>query len=163
MRRLGDPDLVLIGDSSWDYGVVSALAGQLGWPALASVVSASAEGGRLRVTRKVGAATEVLEVSGPAVLAVAASRAEQQVPGMKEVLAARKRPMTKVTLADLGVSPSVKVGLPGHPAAGDGHGPDVRRHRPGSGGPGGGRPAHGRCAVSAPAIAAARPAAGGIR
>jgi electron transfer flavoprotein beta subunit len=113
VRRLGEPDLVLVGDSSWDYGVVAALAGHLGRPALAGVVSARVEDGRLRVTRKVGAATQELEVTGPALLAVAASRAEQQVPGMKEVLAARKKPITKVTLADLGVRPGARVACRG--------------------------------------------------
>jgi electron transfer flavoprotein beta subunit len=109
VERIGAADLVLIGDSAWDYGVVAALAGQLGWPALANVVSAVAEGGRWRVTRRIGTATQVVEVAGPAVLAVAASRAEQQVPGMKEVLAARRKPVTRLTVADLGLSPADKV------------------------------------------------------
>ena len=109
VHRIGNPDLVLIGDSSWDYGVVSALVGQLGWPALANVVSAKTEGGRLHVTQKVGAVPRVVEVGGSVVLAVAASRAEQQVPGMKQVLAARKKPVTKLTVADLGISPAGKA------------------------------------------------------
>ncbi|MDR3671359.1 MAG: hypothetical protein P4L36_10955 [Holophaga sp.] len=109
VERIGGADLVLIGDSAWDYGVVAALAGRLGWPALANVVSAVAEGGRWRVTRRIGTATQVVEVAGPAVLAVAASRAEQQVPGMKEVLAARRKPMTRLTLADLGAAPAAGV------------------------------------------------------
>jgi electron transfer flavoprotein beta subunit len=122
VHRIGDPDLLLIGDSSWDYGVVSAVVGQLGWPALANVVSAKTEGGRLQVTQKVGAVTRVVEVGGPVVLAVAASRAEQHVPGMKQVLAARKRPVTKFTVADLGISPVGKAisggtKLPDKPAA----------------------------------------------
>jgi electron transfer flavoprotein beta subunit len=109
VKRIGGADLVLIGDSAWDYGVVAALAGQLGWPALANVVSVVAEGERWRVTRRIGTVTQVVEVAGPAVLAVAASRAEQQVPGMKEVLAARKKPVTRLTVADLGFSRAAAV------------------------------------------------------
>lgn len=104
IRRVEGVDAVLIGDSAWDYGVVSALAGQLGWPAVAGVVSATTEQGFLHVTRKMGSASQVLEVKGPVVLAVSASRAEQNVPGMKEVLAARKKPAEKLKLADLGLT-----------------------------------------------------------
>ena len=113
VRRIGDADVVLIGDSGWDYGVVVAMAGQLGWPTLANVVSVAVEGIGLRVTCRVGAGTQVVDVAGPAVLAVAASRAEQQVPGMKEVLAARKKPVTRLTQADLGVQRSATVTLRG--------------------------------------------------
>jgi electron transfer flavoprotein beta subunit len=104
VRRIGGADLVLIGDSSWDYGVSVALAGQLGWTALAGVSSAKLDGERLLATRKFGDSTQIIEVARPAVLAVSANRAEQNPPGMKEVLAARKKPQTKLTLADLGVT-----------------------------------------------------------
>ena len=122
VRRIGDVDLVLIGDSAWDYGVPVALAGQLGWSALAGVSSAKIDGDRLCATRKLGDATQLVEVARPAVLAVSASRAEKDPPGMKEVLAARKKPQTKVTLSDLGVKRNgnlVSLGtkLPDTPAA----------------------------------------------
>jgi len=109
VRHIGDADVVLIGDSVWDYGVVAALAGQLGWPTLANVVSATVEAGRLQVTRKTGSATQVLDVTGPAFLAVAASRAEQHVPSMKDVLAARRKPVIKLTLADLDIKSTATV------------------------------------------------------
>jgi len=109
IRRIEGVDAVLIGDSAWDYGVVSALAGQLGWSALAGVVSANTEQGCLRVTRKMGSKSQVLEVKGPVVLAVSASRDEKNAPGMKEVLAARKKPVERLTLADLGLTPSSSV------------------------------------------------------
>ncbi|MDR3670212.1 MAG: hypothetical protein P4L36_05175 [Holophaga sp.] len=113
VHRIGDADVVLVGDSAWDYGVVAALAGQLGWPTLANVVSAEVRGSGLRVTCKAGAGTQVVDVAGPAVLAVAASRAEQQVPGMKEVLAARRKPVTRLSQADLGVQCAATVALRG--------------------------------------------------
>lgn len=106
IRRVEGVDVVLIGDSSWDYGVVSALAGQLDWPAVAGVVSATVESDSLHVTRKLGSESQVLEIKGPVVLAVSASRAEQNVPGMKEVLLARKKPVEHLSLADLSVTPA---------------------------------------------------------
>lgn len=105
IRRIEDVDAVIIGDSDWDYAVVAALMGQLGWPAVADVVSAVTEQGCLRVTRKMGSASQILEVQGPVVLAVSASRAEQNAPGMKEVLAARKKPVERIALADLELAP----------------------------------------------------------
>jgi electron transfer flavoprotein beta subunit len=109
IRRLAKVDAVIIGDSAWDYGVVSALTGQLGWPAVAGVVAAATEQGRLRVTRKLGNVAQVFEVKGPVVLAVSASRAEQNAPGMKEVLTARKKPVEKLALADLALAPAIAV------------------------------------------------------
>jgi len=105
VRHIGEVDAVIVGDSYWDYGVVAAITGQLGWTALAGVTSASYEQGSLRVTRKIGSVSQVLEVNGPVVLAVAASRAEEIEPGMKVVLMARKKPVERITLADLGITP----------------------------------------------------------
>jgi electron transfer flavoprotein beta subunit len=113
IRRVEGIDAVIIGDSVWDYGVVSALAGQLGWPAVAGVVSATTEQGSLHLTRKIGSESQVLEVKGPVLLAVSASRAEQNTPGMKEVLTARKKPMEKLTLADLGLTSESTVNFRG--------------------------------------------------
>lgn len=109
VRRAGDVDVVVIGDSAWDYGVVASLAGQLGWPALANVLSVEKRDGALRATRKIGSGTQIVDVTGPAVLAVVANRAEQEIPGMKAVLAARKKPVDTIGLADLAIDPPVVV------------------------------------------------------
>lgn len=102
VKRIEDADVVLIGDSSWDYGLVSAFVGQLGWPAIAAVTSAEIKQGSLHVARKMGSVSHVLEVKTPVVLAVMATQSEKNEPGMKQVLAARKKPMEKITMADLG-------------------------------------------------------------
>lgn len=104
VRHIGDADVVVVGDCAWDPMVPVSLAAQLGWPVLAGVLSATPEGDRLRVTRRTAAGAQVVDVSTPVVLAVAARRAEQKTPGMKEVLSARKKPLEKVTTAALGVS-----------------------------------------------------------
>lgn len=103
IRRMEGVDAVIVGDSSWDYSVVAALTGQLGWTAVAGVTAAEPSDGGLKVTRRFGSASQVLSVKGPVVLAVAASRAEENAPGMREVLQARKKPVEKLTLADLGL------------------------------------------------------------
>lgn len=122
VRRIGNVDVVLIGDSAWDVAVPAALAGQLGWLSLAGVSTVTKHGDRLHATRNLGESTQVIECAHPAVLAVSASHAEKDPPGMKEVLMARKKPQTKVTLSDLGVTTNGRVKsegtrLPDTPAA----------------------------------------------
>lgn len=109
IRQIEDVDAVFIGDSAWDYGVASALAGQLGWPVVAGVVSAVTEQGNLHVTRKLGGKLQVLEVKGPALLAVSATQEARHAPSMKEILAGRKKPVVKITLSDLGFAVETTV------------------------------------------------------
>lgn len=105
VRWIGGVDLVVIGDAEAYPGVPAALAGLLGWPALFAVSTATFADGRLLATRRVHDREQVLSLGLPAVLGVAAASAERQAPGMKEVLAARKRPVTLASLADLGGGP----------------------------------------------------------
>jgi electron transfer flavoprotein beta subunit len=106
VRRIGEVDLVVTGDSSVDVAakmVPTVLAGELGWPAVAEVTAASGQAGALRVERAVPGGTQVLEISGPAVLAAAADAAVPHVPGMKDLLAAGKKPVEHLELAALNV------------------------------------------------------------
>lgn len=89
-------DLVAIGDCTWQPMVPSLLAGLLGWPCINAVDAAKREGGKLVVTRRFGAGTQDIAVEGPAVLAVAARREEENKPGMRAVLVARKKPVERV-------------------------------------------------------------------
>ncbi|MBU4213375.1 MAG: electron transfer flavoprotein subunit alpha [Actinobacteria bacterium] len=104
VREIGDVEVVVVGDSERHPGVAATLAGLLGWPALVGVADASLIDGRLSVVRTAGDVEETVSVPVPAVLGVAAASAESRVPGMKELLAARKRPVTKTTVAELGVT-----------------------------------------------------------
>ncbi len=113
IRHIGDVDLVVTGDSSVDVAakmVPTVLAGELGWPAVAEVIAVSpATAGALRVERAIPGGVQVLEVSGPAVLAASADAATPRVPGMKELLAAAKKPVELLDLAALKVPPSSAV------------------------------------------------------
>jgi len=104
VRAIGNVDVVVVGDCEQYPGVPVALAGLLGWPAVVGIDSATARDGRLEIVRKVGDDHQILSLATPAVLGVAALSAEDSAPGMKELLAARKRPLTKLTLADLGIT-----------------------------------------------------------
>lgn len=105
IRWIGQVDVVVIGDAEAYPGVPAALAGVLGWAPLLGVSAATFTGGRILATRRIGDLEQTVSLGLPALLAVAAPSAEKHVPGMKEVLAARKRPVNTVSLADLGIRP----------------------------------------------------------
>lgn len=100
---IGDVDVVAIGDSKQDPGVAPALAGLLGWPVILGLVSATAEDGRVAAIRRAGNTEKTFSIAPPVVLGMAAESEITVTPGMKELLAARKRPLTQVTVADLGL------------------------------------------------------------
>lgn len=113
VRQIGGVDVVVIGDAEAYAGVAVALAGLLGWPAVAHVDSAGIADGRVRIVRKQGRDEQIVSVAAPAVIAVSAASPEKKVPGMKEQLAARKRPITKLTLADIGAGADDRVSSKG--------------------------------------------------
>ena len=92
----GEVLAVLTGDSSRDAGahlVGPALAGVLGWPCLAGVRSVEARAGALRVLRRARGGTQTVALPPPAVLACAPDAAEPRVPGMRDLLAASRKPV----------------------------------------------------------------------
>ena len=106
VRHIGDVDVIFAGDASVDVAakmVPALLAGQLGWPALAEVTAVSGAAGALRVERAVPGGVQILELSGPAVLAASADAAVPRVPGMKDLLAAGKKPVEHLDTAALDV------------------------------------------------------------
>ncbi len=109
VQQIGGVDVVVIGDSEQCAGVPVALAGLLGWPAVAQVGSASAANGRVQIIRKQGRNEQTISLPAPAVIAVSAASPEKKTPGMKEQLAARKRPITRLTLAAIGAGRDDKV------------------------------------------------------
>ncbi|NLP59260.1 electron transfer flavoprotein subunit alpha [Lutibacter sp. B1] len=104
VNKLGDIDVVAIGDPHSYSGVPVTLAGTLGWPALMGLTTAKTEEGKIIATKKNGNEEKQITISTPVVLGFVAESEEKKVPGMKEKLMARKRPITKITISDLGLS-----------------------------------------------------------
>jgi electron transfer flavoprotein beta subunit len=101
VRSLENVGIVAIGDSAWEPAVPATLAGLLGWPALMAVDSAELKDDGLLVTRRFGAGTQEVSVRGAVVLGVAARREEENKPGMRAVLNARKKPLIRVSVSSL--------------------------------------------------------------
>jgi len=104
VRHIGDVDLVLAGDSSVDVAarmVPALLAARLSWPVLLEAGAVGVEGENLTVERVVPSGRQRLRVQLPAVVAVAPDAAVARVPGMKDILAAGKKPVTVLAPGDV--------------------------------------------------------------
>lgn len=108
-------DLVVAGMAGLD-GLTSlvpaALAEVLGWPQLTLADQITLERGVLTVRRETSTDVEVLTAPAPAVLSVTDQAFRPRFPNFKGIMAARKKPVTTYSLADLGVDPAT-VGAAG--------------------------------------------------
>ena len=111
-------DLVLTGSQSDDVrwgGTGSVIAGHLGWPHVWLVMGVELEeGGRsLKVTREMeSGVNEISRIPVPAVLEIQAGINHPRYASLKGIMAAKKKEIAPVSVADLGLDPG-KVGAAG--------------------------------------------------
>lgn len=98
VKAIDGVGLVALGDADWDPMVAPLLAAQLGWPLVTAVDAVAVADGSVVVTRRHGMGTQDVTVQGPVVVDVAARREEEEKPGMRQVLAARKKPSETKTV-----------------------------------------------------------------
>ena len=101
-------DLVIAGAESSDGGtgvVAPFMAELLDWPVLTNLTELTLEGETVRATQASDAATAQLEAQLPAVVSVADEFADPRYPNFKGLMAAKKKELRTVTLAELGVDP----------------------------------------------------------
>ncbi|XCB29231.1 hypothetical protein RQN30_08195 [Arcanobacterium hippocoleae] len=107
---IGDIDLIIAGDASADIGgqaVPGLLAGYLGIPSFGDVNKLETTVQGMQIQRQTANAHQILRLTGPAVISVTTDAASIPLIGMKDMMAARKKPVTKLTLADLGISAEI--------------------------------------------------------
>jgi len=112
VQKIGDVDLVLCGEGSGDIysQQVGPLLGQLlGYVNLNAVSRITAQGNQLVVERTLENEVEVLEVQLPAVLSVTTDINKPRIPGLKEILAAGKKPVNIWGAADLQITKSSDI------------------------------------------------------
>ncbi|WP_299063665.1 electron transfer flavoprotein beta subunit/FixA family protein [uncultured Actinomyces sp.] len=108
VRKIDGARLLVTGDSSIDEAaqITSAVvAGHLGWPCFQDVSEVEANGDGWTITQSSAAGTRTITVNGPAVVATTTDAAALKLPGMKDVLAAAKKPLDVVDVAELGIAP----------------------------------------------------------
>lgn len=95
IRGIGGVGVVLTGESSIDVGsqtVPAIVAGALGWPLASGVTRVTGTAGDLTIERTFSGGVQVLRATGPVVLAASGDAVTPRVPGMKDILAAGKKP-----------------------------------------------------------------------
>ena len=107
------PDLVITGMASTDgtMGVVpTMLAERLGLPAVTYASELTVADGIVSVRRDGDAASQTIEAKLPALVSVTDQINEPRYPSFKGIMAAKKKPVEKWALTDLGIEPG-QVGL----------------------------------------------------
>ena len=85
-------------------------AERLGVPAVTFAGSLAVEGGRVEIVRDSDLSSETVSASLPAVVSVTDRTGEARYPSFKGIMAAKKKPVTTWSLADLGID-AAEVGL----------------------------------------------------
>ena len=104
IRRAGDVDLVIAGNESSDGsgGAVPAiLAELLGYPQLTHARKVEVDGSTVRVDRETEEGITHLEAGLPAVISVGEKINDPRYPSFKGIMAAKKKPVDTLTVADL--------------------------------------------------------------
>jgi len=108
-------DLVICGSESTDarMGVLAAmLAERLGVPQVSLASKVDIDGSAVRVRRVSDDGYHEVEASLPAVISVVEKINEPRYPSFKGIMAAKKKPVQTMSLADAGIDPAL-VGLGG--------------------------------------------------
>jgi len=99
-------DVVIAATESTDgsTGTVPQMVAELlGVPALTFVKHIECDGGKLTVHRQTEAGYDVIEAELPAVVSVTAGVNEPRYPSLKGIMAAKSKPVDRLTPADLGL------------------------------------------------------------
>ncbi|SFR07946.1 electron transfer flavoprotein subunit beta/FixA family protein [Desulfoscipio geothermicus] len=103
-------DIILGGFRAIDDGsaqVAGRVAEILNLPVVNVVTELEVADGRAKATREIEGGSEVVEVPLPAVITAQKGLNEPRYPSMKGIMKAKKKPMDKKTLADLGLDGQV--------------------------------------------------------
>jgi electron transfer flavoprotein beta subunit len=103
LRRIGF-DLVILGSESTDarMGVLAAmLAERLGVPQLSFASKVETDGTAITINRQADYGYDTVEATLPAVLSVVEKINEPRYPSFKGIMAAKKKPVETLSLADL--------------------------------------------------------------
>src|SRR6195952_3963259 len=100
------PDLGLLGQQSDDgecYTIGAVVADHLKMPSLTQVIKMDVAEGKLTCERQAEYGYDTVEVQLPAVISVGDAITEPRYPSLKAIMGAKKKPVEKVTIGDLGI------------------------------------------------------------
>jgi electron transfer flavoprotein beta subunit len=102
-------DLVILGSESTDarMGTMAAmLAERLGVPQMSFASKVETDGSKITIHRQADYGYDTVEGTLPAVVSVVEKINEPRYPSFKGIMAAKKKPVETLTLADIGFDPS---------------------------------------------------------
>ena len=108
-----DYDLVICGSESTDARLsimAPLLAERLGVPQLSGARKVTVSDKTVRIERQTESGYDVIEAATPTVISVVEKINEPRYPSFKGIMAAKKKPLTTLTIADAGIAPD-QVGL----------------------------------------------------
>ena len=111
-------DLVITGSEATDSRMAimpALLAERTGQPQLSGARKVTAEGGTVRIERQTENGYDVVEAATPAIVSVVEKINEPRYPSFKGIMAAKKKPLTSLTVADAGID-AAQVGLASAPS-----------------------------------------------
>ena len=106
-------DLVILGSESTDarMGTLAAmLAERLGVPQMSFASKVETDGSKITIRRQADYGYDTVEGTLPAVVSVVEKINEPRYPSFKGIMAAKKKPVETLSLADVGIAPG-QVGL----------------------------------------------------
>lgn len=107
IKVVGDVDVVICAEGSSDeYArqVGPRLAALLGWPSVSYVSKVTVAGDAIELERKMEEGSEMVTVPAPVVLSVLPDVGEAPIPGVKQILSAKKKPVNEIKLDAIGLS-----------------------------------------------------------
>jgi electron transfer flavoprotein beta subunit len=111
-------DLVIAGSEATDsrMSVMTALlAERLGQPQLSGARKVTVDGSTVRIERQTENGYDVVEAATPAIVSVVEKINEPRYPSFKGIMAAKKKPLTTLSIADAGIDAG-QVGLASAPS-----------------------------------------------
>lgn len=115
-RKIGAYDIVLVGREAGDWGAGQTgglLAEELGVPCVSFAESfePAGEPGRVRVKRQTDGGWEQIEAATPLVVTITNHEHNvPRIPKTRDVMQSYRKPLTKWSLADLGIDPAAAHG-----------------------------------------------------
>jgi electron transfer flavoprotein beta subunit len=117
-RQMGPFDVVLVGREAGDWGAGQTgalLAEELGAAFVAFVDKVERAGSSLKVRRQTDSGCEILEVEPPAVLTITNDEHNvPRIPKVRDVMMSGRQPLTRLTVAELGVDAAALVAGSGY-------------------------------------------------
>lgn len=114
IKKLDDVKLVICGEGASDTlarQTASRIGAFLDLPVVTAVAAMRVEGDELVMDRKLADCTETVRVAMPAVVSVLPEINQPPLPGLKAIMAAKKKPATETPLAELPCDAAPKARL----------------------------------------------------